>query len=159
MENVYFYKTRSPFSNFYPVPDGFTYMNVHLPTSEHHLMFQKALLMGDAVSALKIREAKTPAAAKRLGRKVSPWDLNLWKAHSQDIMTNILIAKFQHPDMRDFLVNTGNADLYEAAPNDKIWGIGISVKDAKAGKQHNGLNQLGRCLMAARAALTDVELA
>ena len=41
--------------------------------------------------------------------------------------------------------------FYEASPKDKIWGIGISVKQAREGKLHNGQNKLGRALDRARA--------
>ena len=150
MADVYFYGNASPFSNFYPVINGFTYDGVHLPTSEHHLMYQKALLMGDAATAGKIREATKPLEAKRLGRKVAPFDQQKWAANCEDLMTNILIAKFKHPGMRDHLVDTGFANIYEASHRDKIWGIGISVKAAEAGAAHNGRNLLGKCLMRAR---------
>lgn len=155
MTDVYFYTKKSPFSNFYSVPNGFIYMNVRLSTSEHHLMYQKAMLMGDTVTADKIREAKTPLEAKRLGRKVAPWDQDKWVANCNDIMTNILVAKFKHSEMRPYLVNTGDANLYEASPKDKIWGIGISVKAAEAGAKHNGRNLLGKCLMRARGVVCN----
>jgi predicted NAD-dependent protein-ADP-ribosyltransferase YbiA (DUF1768 family) len=36
--------------------------------------------------------------------------------------------------------------LVEAAENDRVWGIGVSVKNAKKGMKWNGLNLLGnRC--------------
>ena len=41
----YFYTKACRESNFYP--HAFTYRGVKLPTSEHHLMREKARLMGD----------------------------------------------------------------------------------------------------------------
>lgn len=39
------------------------------PTSEHYMMYCKALLFGDGVVAKKILAAKTPGEAKTLGRE------------------------------------------------------------------------------------------
>jgi len=46
------------------------------PTSEHYMMYRKALLFGDEVIAEKILAAETPGEAKTLGRQagyVSFW--------------------------------------------------------------------------------------
>lgn len=156
MTEIYFYSTKSPFSNFYKVkPDGFVHEGVSLPTAEHHLMYQKSLLMGDQNSANNIMEAKRALQAKRLGRKVRPWNQGIWEANREDIMTNILVSKFKHPSMLTHLKATGNAILYEASPSDKIWGIGVSVKSAEVGAPHNGRNLLGKCLMRAREILNN----
>ena len=64
-------------------------------------------------------------------------------------MRNILYYKFsQNPILRDKLLSTRDADIYEASPYDKIWGIGSTdVNDIK------GKNLLGKALMDVRATL------
>ena len=69
-KNLYFYSTRSPFSNFHPVPGGLEHEGVVLPTSEHHMMLAKALQNGNAEIAEKIRKARTPAEAKAAAKEV-----------------------------------------------------------------------------------------
>jgi len=39
------------------------------PTSEHYMMFRKAMLFGDEVIAKKILASETPGEAKTLGRQ------------------------------------------------------------------------------------------
>lgn len=158
MAGIYFYghsngKPHPHFSNFFPVPGGFEHNEVQFKTSEHALMYEKALLMGDAATALKIRNAKNPLDAKRLGRKVKPWNQARWEANCEGIMTAILVSKFSVPAMRPLLADTGTSNIYEASPRDKIWGIGISVAKAEAGGKHDGRNLLGKCLMRARDSL------
>ena len=63
-------------------------------------------------------------------------------------------AKFaQHPNLRRFLLDTGNRILVEASPVDKIWGIGLAQDDPRAQNplQWQGLNLLGFALMKVRA--------
>jgi ribA/ribD-fused uncharacterized protein len=63
------------------------------------------------------------------------------------------MAKFsQHPQLRQFLLSTGGQVLVEAAPRDRIWGIGLTADDQRtASPQHwQGLNLLGFALMEVR---------
>lgn len=53
-------------------------------------------------------------------------------------------------ELKTFLLSTGSSTLVEASPWDKIWGIGISVKDAIAGREWKGQNLLGQYLMKVR---------
>ena len=145
----YFYTKTCRESNFYP--HAFAYRGVTLPTSEHHLMREKARLMGDHLVVTLIDVAPSALAAKRLGRKVKPWDQGRWDDHCDQIMEDILVAKFKStPAMRDYILGI-EGRFYEASPKDKVWGIGIGVKQAQAGAPHNGQNKLGLALDRARA--------
>ena len=136
-------------SNWYKF--RFRYKGLLFPTAEHALMHEKAKLMGDSRTADKILKAATPRKAKALGRKVEPFDQALWDAHCDKIMEDILVAKFTFSQrMREYLLGE-SGPFYEASPKDKIWGIGISVKQAEAGAPHNGENKLGKALDRARA--------
>jgi hypothetical protein len=59
------------------------------------------------------------------------------------------------PELKAYLLSTGDEILVEAAPRDRIWGIGLGrenplVKDPSGWR---GLNLLGFALVRARAAL------
>lgn len=61
------------------------------------------------------------------------------------IMYQVVLEKFsQHEDLREVLVQTGDAPLIEDAIHDPYWGWGSS---------RTGVNRLGKILMAARAVL------
>lgn len=126
-------------------------------SSEQALMCQKALTMGDVVTAESIVQATTAAECKRLGREVSPYDDTKWAKVRYNIMMAILWAKFsQNSRLGAELVGTGNAVLAEASPTDRCWGIGVSMADAQTGVPWRGDNLLGRALMETRNRLALV---
>ena len=58
--------------------------------------------------------------------------------------------------MRNILMATGDAYLAEASPWDSVWGIGLSVEQARlAPRQAWGQNKHGLLLMRRRSALLD----
>ena len=145
----YFYTKKDRESNFYPCV--FKYNGVYMRTSEHHLMREKARLMGDEHAMALIKAAPSALAAKRLGRKVKPWNQGLWDDNCDQIMEDILEAKFNSTSaMREYILGI-EGHFYEASPKDKVWGIGIGVHQAEAGAPHNGQNKLGLALDRARA--------
>ena len=118
------------------------------PTAEHYMMYQKAILFKDDVIADLILTEKSPAKVKKLGREVENFDVGVWNSKSLEIVKCGNYLKFsQNKDLCDLLLSTGEEELVEASPYDKIWGIGISPEDAKNGKQWNGKNLLGIALM------------
>lgn len=135
-------------SQWWPAPfrlDGLTY-----PTAEHYMMWRKAMLFGDTGIAAQILDVTHPHAAKSLWRKVSGFDEPVWERHRYDIVVAGSVAKFgQHPDLRGYLLATGDRVLVEASPTDRIWGIGLAATDERAADPARwlGLNLLGRALM------------
>lgn len=122
------------------------------PTSEHAIMHIKACLMGDEDTADAILSTEKPLAAKRLGRKVKPWDEKKWLDHVEAIAEAVVYAKFvQNEPLARKLKDTGDKYLAEAAPRDKNWGIGMGAKKAMDGEKWKGRNLLGVSLMKARA--------
>jgi len=53
------------------------------------------------------------------------------------------------------LLETGDRELVEASPRDKIWGIGFGAANASSERSRWGLNLLGQALMEARKRLRD----
>ena len=134
-------------SNFHRHP--FDWQGRTWPTSE--AAYQAAKTRDEAEREC-IRAAPSPAAAKRLGRRVA---LRAdWEHVKDDVMRSVLDAKFAVPQLRDALLATGDAKLVEG----NTWGdVHWGVCDGR------GRNQLGRTLMAirddirrrARAAMDD----
>jgi ribA/ribD-fused uncharacterized protein len=154
MENIiYFWRETEPvygcFSNWYASP--FEENGKQFPTSEHYLMYHKALLMGDELIAEAILNATTPNRVKDLGRKVSNWDEEKWIANREKIMYQAILTKCNtHKAIQKCLLETGNNLIAESSPYDKIWGIGITKSQGKSGIKWNGLNLLGKALMKVR---------
>ncbi|MGX6602299.1 NADAR family protein [Micromonosporaceae bacterium Da 78-11] len=134
-------------SQWWPVEfvvDGVTFRS-----AEHYMMWRKALLFGDTAMADRVVAAGHPRDAKMLGRGVAGFDEPTWVAHRFEIVVAASLAKFgQHPELRDWLVGTGDRVLVEASPTDRIWGIGLAATDDRATdpRRWRGLNLLGFAL-------------
>ncbi|UFS99541.1 NADAR family protein [Nocardia huaxiensis] len=142
-------------SQWWPVE--FTVDGQNYRSAEHFMMGEKARLFGDEEIRAKVLTSETPADAKRLGRAVRGFDQDAWVAHRYDIVVRASIAKFgQHQQLREFLLATGDKVLVEAAPRDRIWGIGLGAENPAAADpaQWRGENLLGFALMEARTALS-----
>lgn len=171
-EPVLFYRNH-PFSNFW-ICDPFLYTLPHccpLParsgpsytvtTSEEAIMLAKAALMGDDASLQKLeklkKSAKAPNEAKKIGRRVKPWDLELWKRNVEEIARSAVSQKFNSDtSLKRKLLESGGARLAEASKNDAIWGIGMNENNPKAKDPENwpeDSNILGRALEAVREEL------
>jgi ribA/ribD-fused uncharacterized protein len=67
------------------------------------------------------------------------------------------MAKFgSHPELKDYLLNTGERILVEASPVDAIWGIGLAEDDPACENPNHwkGKNLLGFALMMVRDQLS-----
>jgi ribA/ribD-fused uncharacterized protein len=68
-----------------------------------------------------------------------------WEIVKDDVMRQAVLKKFaSHPDIKQILLDTGDEDIVEAAPNDRYWGSGANG---------TGLNRLGEILMQVRSQL------
>jgi ribA/ribD-fused uncharacterized protein len=152
MTNIYFYG--GYLSNFHYCK--FTLDGQQFQSSEQAFMYLKAKLMGDEVSATNILNASTPRDAKSLGRRIKPWNQQLWEKHNYNVMYKAVYAKFSNDVLKKKLLDTGSTILVEASPTDRIWGIGLSVDDALRGLPWNGQNLLGKVLMQVRTDLKKV---
>lgn len=135
------------------VTEGETYT-----TAEQYMMAEKAKLFGDEEIRHQILRERDPMACKRLGRKVRNFEKEVWDARCEDIVVAGNIAKFsQNPEMKAFLLATGDTILAEAAPQGRIWGIGMGKNNPLAQNPSNwkGKNLLGFALMEARDALRE----
>lgn len=120
---------------------------------EQFMMYQKAIYFGDEVVAGQILKTDDVARIKELGHMVSGYNENIWNGMRQLIVYEGLVAKFsQNEELKERLLQTGDALLAECAVHDRIWGIGLSMKDEKRFdiSQWRGENLLGYALMIVR---------
>jgi ribA/ribD-fused uncharacterized protein len=129
------------FSNFYMM--DFMMDGVHMKSAEHAFQYIKAKTFGDEEAAEKILHAKSAASAKAFGRKVKHFDDAVWTEKKDDVMSNIIRAKFAIQELKTQLKATGTRPLVEANPRDSYWGIGTSKLDNPA---KWGQNRLGKIL-------------
>ncbi|MGW1895477.1 NADAR family protein [Streptomyces sp. NPDC002004] len=137
-------------------PSPFVVDGVRYATAEHWMMAAKARLFGDADAERHALEAASPALAKKAGRLVRDFDESLWVRERYGIVVEGSVHKFAaHPDLREFLLTTGDRVLVEASPMDRIWGIGLAATDEGAAdpERWRGPNLLGFALMEARRRL------
>jgi ribA/ribD-fused uncharacterized protein len=141
-------------SQWFPVE--FTVDGQRYRHAEQFMMAEKARVFEDPETLRRILDSVEPADAKKLGRAVRGFDQAAWEARRYDIVVRASVAKFgQHPDLREFLVNTGEKVLVEAAPRDVVWGIGLGGDNPRAQDpaRWRGQNLLGFALMDARKAV------
>jgi ribA/ribD-fused uncharacterized protein len=121
-------------------------------TGEHLFAALKAR---NARDHARVRDAKTPGDAKRLGRQIALRDD--WESVKYDAMRLVLRLKFalNRPEA-EMLVQTGDALLVEGTHwNDHCWGVDMRRGDPVTAR---GRNWLGTLLMARRAELRGVEM-
>lgn len=141
-------------SNWYPSP--FIVGSISFSSMEQYMMYCKAICFQDESAAAKILATDDVAEIKLLGRHVSNYDENHWNGIRQIVVYEGLLAKFsQNEDLKGKLKSTGNAVLAECAVKDRIWGIGLSMKnpDRFDRTKWNGQNLLGYTLMMLRERL------
>lgn len=131
-------------------------------SSEQYFMYYKALEFNDTVIAEKILEyPNNPMECKRLGGLVKGYVESIWANKRYEVMLRANILKYtQNHDLGYKLKATLDLFLVEASGIDKIWGIGISVDEAKRTitsiNQFKGQNLLGRVLMEVRDLLPSL---
>ena len=143
--------TKACFSQWYDC--WFMVGDVDYHTTEQYMMASKALLFGDEETYREIMEAEGPDRYKKLGRKVRGFESAVWDDKKYGIVVEGNKAKFsQNPELKEFLLSTGDALLVEASPYDTIWGIGLDMKTAMSGSvdEWKGENLLGCALMEVR---------
>ncbi len=141
-------------SNWYP--SEFCIDEIHFTSMEQYMMYKKAVLFNDMEIASRILYTSDVADIKRLGRAVSGYDENYWNGIRQIIVFQGLMAKFtQNANLKKLLLSTGDSILAECAVKDRIWGIGLSMKDKDRldKTKWNGQNLLGYALMMVREGL------
>lgn len=88
------------------------------PTLEHQFQARKAVTVEDAIFVMAAGE---PGIAKKRGRSIKCRDD--WEEIKLDVMHELLVAKFSVEKTRQFLLDTGDAQLIEGNNwGDTYWG-------------------------------------
>ena len=138
-------------SNWYP--SAFMFGGVEFSSMEQYMMYQKAVCFKDEEIAEKILATTDVAVIKALGRKVKGYNDGYWNGVRQLLVYEGLKEKFaQNEDLKRQLLDTEDSILAECAVNDRIWGIGLSMKDSNRlePEKWRGQNLLGYALMMVR---------
>ena len=143
---IYFYGAKDAaygcFSNF--SDHGIELDGKYWPTVEHYFQAQK-FVTTDPDWAEKIRQALTPAEAKKRGGNRSHPLREDWETVKDDLMRQAVKRKFEtHAEIREILLATGDEEIVENAPRDYYWGCGATG---------GGKNMLGLILMETREAM------
>ncbi|MGO5543093.1 NADAR family protein [Blautia sp. HCP3S3_H10_1] len=128
--------------------DGVNYRSM-----EQYMMYKKAVCFGDTDIAKEILKTADVAVIKTLGRQVKNYNDSYWNGIRQLIVYEGLIEKFaQNEELKIKLKGTENNILAECAVKDRIWGIGLSMKDPNRFdlEKWRGQNLLGYTLMVVR---------
>lgn len=126
-------------SNFHPAT--VEYNGLIYPTTEHAYQASKTLNHSER---LVISNLPFPALAKKAGKRVKMRDD--WDSIKVSVMRELLDLKFQHPYLKQQLIDTG--DLYLEETNywrDTFWGV----------CNGKGNNVLGNLLMELRDRLNN----
>lgn len=124
-------------SNFYPCQvelDGRTY-----PSTEHAYQAAKTLKLDERKPFYK-SPLPTAGEAKKLGRKLTL--RSDWEGVKLSVMEGLLRQKFNQPELKEKLLETGDATLVEG----NTWGDTFFGVDKRKG----GQNHLGKLLMKIR---------
>lgn len=156
-ELVWFWN--GPFSNWYYAKfkdsDGVEYN-----CTEQYFMAMKAKMFGDTQCYNKIMSSDSPKHQKQYGRQVDGFDAKKWDKVSYKIMVDANKLKYkQNPGLAKFLLETGNRQIAEASPYDKIWGILLDPDDPDVLDPNKwmGENRLGKALAEVRGWLVATE--
>lgn len=105
------------------------------------LSLEKRMMAMALISRTPIN--KQPGVAKKLGNSLFSLRAD-WDSVKNNIMLKLLLSKFSNPELKQALLNTGDATLIEGNTwGDTYWGCCDGV----------GENHLGRLLMQVRATL------
>ncbi len=131
----------------------FNIKNITFCSMEQYMMYQKAMLFQDIITAEQILQTSNQGHIKMLGRSVKNYNDIIWNGMRQLIVYEGLLAKFQqNEDLHQKLLHTNDAILAECAVQDRIWGIGLSMTDENRFNMSKwrGQNLLGFTLMQVR---------
>ena len=131
----------------------FTVNGLIFSSMEQYMMYQKAVCFKDEEIAEKILATTDVAVIKALGRQVKGYNDGYWNGVRQLLVYEGLKEKFtQNENLKKLLLDTEDSILAEGAVNDRIWGIGLSMKDSNRleSEKWRGQNLLGYAMMMVR---------
>ncbi|WP_305768236.1 NADAR family protein [Candidatus Epulonipiscium viviparus] len=131
----------------------FIYENEKYWCMEQFMMEQKALMFNDVLTWSEIRNCNDQKKIRKLGKKVTMFDEEIWNERREEILLKGNLAKFLcNESIKEFLLSTENKVLVEISPYDKVLGVGLNKNDSRLEDINawQGKNLLGFALMTVR---------
>ena len=156
LKNEFVFFWGGTFSQWCPSP--FVIDGKKFDDAEMYMMYCKAMLFNETESAELILTAQHPSDSKAIGRRVKNFNKEVWELHCKKFVYDGNYAKFtQNTDLLKDLMATGDSELVEASPEDKIWGIGLHESNPLAQNKETwqGTNWLGEILTQLREDLKN----
>lgn len=117
-------------------------------------MFGKALNFSDGDTCSRILATPDPKDQKHLGQRVKHYNEFKWSRVKSRVVVVGNWYKFREKGrLRDSLLETGERELCEASPVDRVWGIGFGAEDAEDNREDWGESRLGKAIMVVRGRL------
>lgn len=111
------------------------YEDAKYPSAEHAFQAAKCIYDDDRD---KIRKAKSPSIAKKIGRSIKIVDN--WENKKRTVMFEILEIKFRNSDLRQSLIQTGIQEIVEHNNwHDVYWGVCDCQRHKSRGKNMLGI--------------------
>jgi ribA/ribD-fused uncharacterized protein len=139
-----------PFNQYAPTP--FSVDGRAFASAEQYMMWSKAVLFGDAITADRILASRYSHDHQALGRQVSPFDSDRWDMEAPDVVYRGNRGKFfADSQLAAMLLATGDS-LLAYASEDLRWGIGVMEGDPRSldPTRWAGRNWLGEALTRVR---------
>ena len=161
VDAVFFHKPEEPcgyLSNWYPSP--FDLDGIRFSSAEQYIMYRKCMLFGDEPAAKAVLATDDPEKQQAIGRNASGYMEPVWAGARQMAAFRAVMAKFsQNHNLKQKLLDTGDAYLVECAGSDRVWACGIRLADDRRYNAANwtGSNILGFLLMEVRKLLKETE--
>ena len=161
VDAIFFHKPAEPhgfLSNWYPSP--FDLDGVHFTSAEQYIMYKKCMVFGDVASAKKVLATEDTKEQQAIGQNAKGYVGKVWEGMRQVVAVHGLLAKFsQNEDLKQMLLDTGDAWLVECAHSDIIWACGIRLNEEERfdSSKWRGKNILGFALMEVRSILRKAD--
>ena len=117
----------NPLSNFYPAP--FSHNEVEYHRSEQFIQHEKAKLFNDQTAIKRILNAKSGAACKEAGRKITNFKQEKWNKKAKSLCLEGIKQKYlANEEPRRLLLSTKNKVIVECT-KDTTWGCGMTLSN------------------------------
>jgi ribA/ribD-fused uncharacterized protein len=122
-----------------------------------YMMHSKGLLFApDSPVTAKILTTINPKTIKKLGRQIPNFDKDVWREKKYEIVVDGNMMKFsQDAELKRMLLETGEKELVEASPFDRVWGVGFKAEVAESKRESWGQNLLAKALVEVRSRLRE----
>ena len=115
---------------------------------EQYIQWKKATILKCNAIASQILTSTNLSHMQNLGSKVTNFNPTVWREAAPEIAKVCALNKFQQNlSLKEYL-STSRKKLYEAAPRDSLWGIGVGIGDPELSQKKRkwGANILGLAL-------------